>query len=242
MRAPIVLLSLLAMSCGGSGSSSKDDGGSGDGGVVATTDKSKCELYLTCLNLAAQSAYPAALALYGDSSACWQNSTTSANCASACVTAYDMIDTQCNCTSPTSCALCNSASLKNTSVYGTDYTATASAGSCLTVDASSNVSIYSNADGTINVRFDADRMNEGENEGLGDIDIESAPITCDGVANLTWSSTGTACASEMLTGTGALTVDGSGMVSLTFSVNTTCSSGTIDPNPCTGTFTLSPTS
>jgi hypothetical protein len=67
----------------------------GDGGALGS--KAECELYLSCLAVATPQAYAGALQLYGDSSPCWENAETSANCANACTAAYDTIANQCSC-------------------------------------------------------------------------------------------------------------------------------------------------
>jgi hypothetical protein len=232
-RAMPFLVSIVLASCGGSTTSSS---GSPDGGVLASSDKDKCELYLTCLNLAEEGAYAGALALYGDTSACWQNSTTSANCASACVTAYAQIAAECSCTNQTSCTLCKSADAVHDSGSGYNYTAVASAGATLGVE---DLEVGQNVDGSINISFDA--FHSPSTNILAEVEITDAPMTCGGVSMLTWSHTGVVdyTCPDAQTGSGTLTADGSGTLMLTFTVDTTCMGTPMDTN-VTGTFTLTP--
>ena len=225
---------------GGTSNSSPDGGSISDGGSpLASADKDTCGRYLTCLNLAGQAAYASELAVYGDSSACWQNSTTSANCASACVSAYDHIQSECNCTSPSSCTLCAIAKLP---VSTTLYKATATAGSCLR--SVGEVFVSRNGDGKVDF---------GTSEfPVGPFFVEVntvASMTCDGASTLSWSgktTSDTQCGAN-LTASGTLTMDGSGALSLDLSVGVT---SITTPGPscesmpagssCAGTFTLTP--
>jgi hypothetical protein len=230
---------------GGSTNSSTVDAGasnsSPDGSPLASSDKDKCALYLTCLNVADQAAYANQLALYGDSSACWKDSTTSANCASACVSAYAQIAPECSCTSATSCTPCASAKLPiSTTLYSA--TATTITGSC--PKDLGEVFVSRNADGK--VVFGTPAFPVGPF--YAEVNTLS-PMTCDGVSTLSWSggtTSDTHCAANLAL-SGTLTTDGSGPLSLTFSISVTsietsdasCHSMPVGSS-CTGTFTLTP--
>jgi hypothetical protein len=72
---------------------------SSDAGALGS--KPECERYLSCLAVATPQAYAGALQLYGDSSPCWENAQTAANCANACLDAYNTIASQCQCSGTT---------------------------------------------------------------------------------------------------------------------------------------------
>jgi hypothetical protein len=65
-----------------------------------------CDTYLSCVLAESPQAYAAALQLYGQNSACWANSTQSANCEKACQGAYAEVSYLCECTG-TQCQACS---------------------------------------------------------------------------------------------------------------------------------------
>lgn len=84
----------------------------GIGGVDARTvadllpdgpaaDRPECTRYLSCLLAIAPQSYAAALVLYGEKAVCWDTAQQSANCETACLTAFERIADNCICSAQT---------------------------------------------------------------------------------------------------------------------------------------------
>jgi hypothetical protein len=89
--------------CGGS--TEKSDGGTekSDGGTVPKSDggagnvSEACKKYLSCLLATEPGTYAPALALYGESAACWDTPEQAANCTKACTSEFAKISSGCSC-------------------------------------------------------------------------------------------------------------------------------------------------
>jgi hypothetical protein len=187
---------------------------------------SGCQRYLSCLLASAPEAYGAAVQLYGQGSACWNNDAQSAGCNQACDASYQKIADQCTCDG----ASCSKCAAPDSGVYRPKGGAPAS-GTCTGAPIAieeANLSVAAGLVGSMELYYNSPF-------GGGTITL-TGPLQCTGASTLTGSdlNSGFGCPVVVSATVTAGPVDHS--IVLSGSWQESCSGH--PPVSCSQTFTL----